>query len=179
MPLDIAVGIFLSLGVAHDFHFHASILLVLFGIGGALFPDIDNVIPLLERTTYDHRSFLHWPVLYVPFCIVFWVLNPVYGKLFTLGVLWHLLHDTIGIGWGVAWLAPFSKRKFLFPEKGRRREYGFFMTWLPEQESAMATKWHDPHWLTTWYLRPNLLAFIEYTALFVSVLALVVYYGAL
>ncbi len=177
MPLDIAIGIFISLFVTHAFSIHASALLVILGIGAALFPDLDNVIPQWRRAPYDHRNVLHWPLAYIPLSlVVFLVFGNMYGTLFSLGVLWHLVHDTVGIGWGVTWLAPFSMRKFMFPESGRRREYGWFMTWLPDEEAAMAAKWHDPHWLRNWYFTPNWLVFTECVALVCSIIALAAYY---
>lgn len=179
MPLDIASGILLSLLTAHWFGIHATLSLFAFGIGNALLPDIDNIVPFLSRVNYDHRSFFHWPLLYIPVAVIVYLMfGSLYATLFSLGILAHFIHDSIGIGWGVAWLAPFSHRKILFPEKDRRSEYGFFMTWLPEQEAAMATKYHDPDWVRTYYFRPNTLAYVEYTALLVSVLALAVYYVA-
>lgn len=175
MPLDIAVGILCSLVLAHAFGLRASLSLILFGVGSALLPDID-VLPVFRRVTYDHRSSFHWPLVYVPVAAMLLALDPLYGELFLLAICAHFIHDTVGIGWGVAWFAPFSLRKFLFPERDRRREYGWLMTWLPEEEGAMAAKYHDPHWLRTWYARPTLLAFIEYGALVCSIIALAAYY---
>ena len=179
MPLDIALGIFLSLATAHVFGIDAGAGLIMFGILCALLPDID-MLPFLSRISYDHRSFFHWPLLYVPLAIMAWLLfGALYATLFSLCILAHFVHDSIGIGWGVAWLAPFSMRKILFPEKGRRGEYGFFMTWLPEEEAAMAAKWHDPQWIKHWYCRMRLLTLIEYAAFALSILLLFVYYRAL
>ncbi len=179
MPLDIGLGIVLSLLTAHWFEIQATAGLIVFGIASILLPDID-IIPALSRIHHDHRSFFHWPLIYIPLAVlVYLFLGPLYAMLFSLCIIAHFIHDSIGIGWGVAWLAPFSQRKILFPEKDRRAAYGFFMTWLPEEEAAMAVEYHDPNWVRTWYLRPNLLACIEYTALIASIFALFVYYGAL
>ena len=123
---------------------------------------------------------LHLAHHFNPLAILVWfVCGAMYATLFSLCILAHLIHDSIGIGWGVAWLAPFSMRKILFPERGRRREYGWFMTWLLAEEAAMARKWHDPHWIKNWYFRPKFLTGVEYATLAVSIIMLFVYYGGL
>ncbi len=177
MPLDIAAGIFLSLIVGHLFAIHVNEGVFLFGIASTLFPDID-MLPILRRISYDHRSRFHWPLLYVPVATAAYLLfGSLYATLFSLGILVHFIHDTVGIGWGVAWLAPFSFRKLLFPERGRRKEYGWYMSWSPYEEAAMAAKYHDPQWIKTYYSRPNPIAYVEYTALVVSIFTLIVYYS--
>jgi LexA-binding, inner membrane-associated putative hydrolase len=176
MPLDIGVGILLSLFVAHTFGFHATLFFLLIGIFFILLPDID-IIPIFQHTDYDHRSITHYPALYILLALlVYFSAGPVYAMLFVVCIVAHFLHDTIGIGWGIAWAWPFSNRKFLFPEKGRRQEYGFFMTWFPHEEEVMAKRWHDPHWAYTYYLRPNPIAYVEYSVLLLSILVLFVYF---
>lgn len=171
MPLDIGVGILAALGVAHWFGTEPTVFLIIIGVLCALLPDID-ILPVFWRTHYDHRSWLHYPLLYVPLgVLVYMVFGSMYAALFVVCVLAHLVHDTIGIGWGVAWLGPFSKRKFLFPEKGRRQRHGFFMTWTPKEEAKMAEEFHDPQWVSHYYFRPNAIAFVEYGALILALCA--------
>lgn len=173
MPLDIGVGILLSLIVSHIFGVEPTAVFVVCGVLFALLPDID-ILPPLARVSYDHRSFLHYPAVYVPFmvAIYFWA-GPLWGTLFTLAIVLHFIHDTIGLGWGVAWLWPLTPRKFLFPGEERKADFGFFMTWLPEQEPALGAKYHKPNWLQEYYLRPNAVAYIEYGMLLVGILFLI------
>lgn len=174
MPLDIGVGILLSLGVAHWFSVPVTPLLVIVGILSTLAPDIDMFFPLLGNTKHNHRSFTHYPLTFVPIVVVaFLLLNQVYATLIALGIVAHFIHDTIGIGWGIKWAAPFSMRAYLLPNKSRRRDYGWFMSWLPQEESAMAEKYHDPHWIRTYYFRPNAIAYVEYGVLCISLFVLV------
>ena len=145
MPLDIGIGILLALGAAEFFGVQATPWLIAFGIAAALLPDIDIItIPLLGR--WHHRTHTHFPIVYVPlFILAFLVVEPLYATIFTLGVFAHLIHDTFGIGWGIAWIWPFSKRKFLlFPAKDRRERFGHI------------------NWIKQYYFRPNPLAYIEY-----------------
>lgn len=157
MPLDIGVGILLSLGVAEYFGVEATPLFILLGIACALLPDIDIItIPLLGK--WYHRTHTHFPIVYIPLAVLAFVfLAPAYAVLFTLGVYAHLIHDTIGIGHGIAWLWPFSNRKFL----------------------VLAPK--DPiptnsNWVRHYYFRPNLLAYIEYGVLLISLIALTLHF---
>lgn len=179
MPLDIGVGVLLSLAVSAGFGIEPSALFIVAGVVFALLPDLD-ILPFLWPTAYNHRSFLHYPLSWVaPVTLVYLFVGPLWGTLFLLCVTSHFIHDTIGIGWGIAWLAPFSPRKFLFPEKGRRQQHGFFMTWLPEEEKEMASEHHDPYWVKTFYFRPNPIAYVEYGVLLIAILALWLYGSAI
>jgi hypothetical protein len=178
MPLDIGVGILLALGVAEYFGSHASPWLVAFGIAAALLPDIDIItVPLLGK--WHHRTHTHFPIVWVPICaLAFFVLPPMYATLLTLGVYAHLIHDTFGIGWGIAWLWPFSGRKFLlFPSDGRSKQFGPLATWTPEEEPAIVFRYEDEHWVKRYYFRPNTLAYIEYGTLLIAFAVLAVYYA--
>ena len=157
MPLDIGVGILLSLGVAELFGVEATPLLIVFGIACALLPDIDILtIPLLGK--WHHRTHTHFPLVYIPFVILAFIfIDPVYATLFTLGVYAHLVHDTFGIGYGIAWLWPFSKRKFLF---------------FAPTDSVPS----DSNWVHHYYFRLDLLAYIEYGVLFVALLLLALHF---
>ncbi|HEY0010865.1 MAG TPA: metal-dependent hydrolase [Candidatus Paceibacterota bacterium] len=176
MPLDIGVGILLAIGGAELFGADLTPWLVLAGIAAALLPDIDVItIPLLGK--WHHRTHTHYPIVYVPLAVLAYLyLDPLYATIFTVGVFAHLVHDTFGIGWGIAWLWPYSGRKFLFfPEKGRREQLGIVATWMPEDEPPLQAAHHDVHWVRYYYFRPNTLAYIEYGTLLVALAVLVTY----
>ncbi|MDB5189988.1 MAG: hypothetical protein JWN49_314 [Parcubacteria group bacterium] len=175
MPLDIGVGILLSLGVAELFHVPATIGFILLGIGCALLPDVDIITMLFG--SWKHRTHTHYPITYIPVSIIIFALfGPIYGLLFTLAVYAHLIHDTIGIGWGIAWLWPFSSRKFLFfPDDARRKTLGTFATWTPEEEPAIKAEGSNSNWVRDFYFRPNFLAYIEYGTLLIALAALFLY----
>lgn len=177
MPLDIGVGILLSLGVAEYFGIEATPLLIAFGVACALLPDIDILtIPLLGK--WHHRTHTHFPIVYIPLALfAFIFLPPIYATLFTLGVYAHLIHDTFGIGWGIAWLWPFSKRKYLFfPPKDHYESPSHIATWLPEEEPALVSSRHRNNWVYHYYFRPNTLAYIEYGVLVASLIILALYF---
>lgn len=176
MPLDIGAGILLSLFVADYFGTEPTLFFVLLGIIFALLPDIDMISYLLrKRKHHDHRSFTHYPLLYVPASIfVFIFFGSMYGILFVLCILTHLIHDTVGLGWGISWLAPFSYRKFRFlsPTGNKNGAWEFFRTWLPQDEPKLVERQDDPSWVTTYYFRPNLIGFVEYGVLAIALLIL-------
>jgi hypothetical protein len=92
--------------------------------------------------------------------------------LYGLGVLAHLIHDTIGLGWGVAWLWPLSERKIIFFPVARMKTYGWFMSFTPEEELKLSYDYHNPNWLRHYYLRPNPVAYIEYGTFIIALIVL-------
>lgn len=177
MPLDIGVGILLALGAAEVFGVEATPWLVVLGIAAMLLPDIDLLtLPLLGK--WHHRTHTHFPILYVPLAILAFVfLDPLYATILTVGVYAHLVHDTFGIGWGIAWFWPFSQRKYLlFPEKGRQLPFGMLASWTPEEEEQLKEAPRNARWLQLYYFRPNIVAYIEYGALLVGLAALAAYF---
>jgi hypothetical protein len=173
MPLDIGVGILLALFTAHVFAITATWHVIAFGIIAALLPDIDIIT--LAWGTWRHRELTHYPLVYVPLTVlVYLAFGSAYAFLFFGCVFAHLVHDTLGIGWGISWFWPFTKRRFLFlPEKGRRARYGWFMTWLPEEQVHIIEDSSPHHWVITYYLRPSVLGAIEYGVLLIGIAALI------
>lgn len=178
MPLDIGIGILFSLGVAEYFDVKATPFLIAFGICSILLPDIDIVTTPLNGKWY-HRMVTHYPLAYLPLVgLAFIFLPSIYATLFALCIYFHLIHDTFGIGWGIAWLWPFSGRKFLlFPAKDRPEFNSLTVTWLPEEEPALVEDGHRWDWVRHYYFRSNTLAYIEYGGLLVGLLSLVLYFA--
>jgi membrane-bound metal-dependent hydrolase YbcI (DUF457 family) len=178
MPFDIGVGIFLAIYISHLFNEPLTLTLILLGIGAALLPDVDIMTMLWGR--WRHREITHYPVVYIPIvALVYLVFGAPYGTLLVLGVLIHLLHDTVGIGWGISWLWPLTNRRFLFlPAAGRMKVFGLFMSWLPKDQQKIDEEMNARNanlkedWITHYYLRPSLLGAIEYGMLVLSLLVL-------
>jgi hypothetical protein len=106
--------------------------LLLWGALFALLPDVDLVWPILRghvRAGYDHRvTLMHRPlfVLVLTCAAVSWSGTGLCLVVALLGLVWHYLHDTPD---GVAWLWPFSARKFLEPQPGQPHEKWVEETW--------------------------------------------------
>lgn len=172
MPLDIGVGILLSLYTAHAFGLEPSAPLIFFGIAAALLPDIDAVTMLWGK--WKHRQLTHYPLFWLPWAVaVYLLLGPAYAFLFFTAVYAHLVHDTFGLGWGISWLWPLTKRRFLIlPEQARRKHYGPFMTFMPEEIPTIREEPTKHGWIVQYYLRPSILGAIEYGVLLLGLVAL-------
>jgi len=175
MPLDIGVGILLSLGVSALFGTHATWPIIVFGTCSTLLPDIDIATALFGK--WKHRTATHYPLTYIPLVLLAGLLlGPFYAALFAAGVFAHFIHDTVGTGWGISWLWPITSRRFLFLPYGRRAEMGVFATWLPEQKPEWTH--HGPHtWVRTTYFRLSIVSIIEYAAFLIAAVALWRYLG--
>lgn len=128
---------------------------------------------------YDHRIYTHYPLVWIPVALLVWIIfGPVIATLLSACVLMHLVHDTIGLGWGIAWLAPFSQRKFRFlsPTGGKNGGWEFFRTWVTNEEEQMEAVQYDPHWVRNYYLRPHIIGITEYAIFLVGLAALYFYF---
>lgn len=185
MFLDIAFGICASLGIGSFFFETVPYWYVILGVVFTLLPDIDGLVWILKPSVRQkwnkiHRTYTGYPLLYIPIgIIIFIVFGKVIGILFAVCILLHHIHDTFFLGWGVMWLWPFSKRKWkAFPDKDGYITKIPITSWLPEEEENFR-KWsggHDDEWLKRYYLRPNLIAYIEYGGLLIACLWLYTYY---
>lgn len=172
MPFDIATAIFLTLYALPIFNAEFSPSVLLFAIVCALLPDID-MVPYVLRAHHrpDHRSFTHYPAVYLPLALLASIFfDPLYATLFIAGVYLHLLHDTVGIGWGIAWLWPFTPRRFRFLSPLGNGQWELYTSWMPGETPAFERT--NESWIQTYYLRPNPIGLVEYGALFVALIAL-------
>lgn len=184
MFLDIGIGILSSLGIAHAFSVEVTWMWVLVGIIFAVLPDMD-IIPYaikkfsLSRKITDHRSYTHYPIVYIPLTIfVYMGFGLPYATLFFVCIFFHLIHDTLWLGWGVAWGAPFSTRRYkFFPDKDGKITTQFLLSWDEDEEEEIYKEYHNPHWIRDFYFRPNLVAYVEYSVFLfsLSILFLVFY----
>lgn len=102
----------------------------------------------LNKLAYKHRDLLHYPMLYLPLgsLLVLLLTNYFYSLLFLLCSLLHFLHDSIGVGWGIKWLWPFSNKNFkLFSRKYPTKKRMLVVSWTPEElereVEAAGDKW--------------------------------------
>ena len=133
MFLDIAIGALLGIGVSIVSNTHLSLSLISGGVFFALLPDTDFIIhrfwrQLPPRFDYLHRDILHKPLLYIPLGagVVWWVSggSDEWTLLFVSASLWHFVHDSTGVGFGVKWLWPFSSLLYGFRHQGLARCIG-------------------------------------------------------
>jgi hypothetical protein len=158
MFMDIGFGILLSVGASWLSEAPLTPALLALGIGSALLPDIDmlwfGIGRLIGSRKADHRSFTHYPLLWVPAVGALYALfGGLVASIVAAGVALHLIHDTVGLGWGIAWLAPFSYKKYRL---------------LPVPAG-------DGRWIRAHYLRPGIIAYLEYGTLLAALACLYSY----
>jgi hypothetical protein len=179
MFLDIGAGVLFSIFIARTLDISMSLLFPIMGALFVLLPDIDMLIywyrtRVIKKPQDDHRSWTHYPVVYVPISILVYVtFGLFYGTLFTACIYFHLIHDTVWLGWGISWLWPISSRKFkCFPDKHGEISSQVLMTWTKDEEASIFTKYHNPDWVRNFYLRPNIVAYTEYSVFILSLITL-------
>lgn len=185
MFLDFGAGIFVSIFVSYFLKADISIWLILFSVACAVLPDMDFVYfyPKRHDTKYDHkhRDIIHYPLLYLPIgTIVFWlVLGKVWAIIFLLASFLHFAHDSIGIGWGVKWLFPFSKTNYSFfylvGKPPIKKKFGFIYILSQEKLPGIAQKYGDPNWVENIYYKWHPYAIVEMAIFVISLIILFFY----
>ena len=172
MFLDIGFGILIALGAIELGGITPSLWLFVFSITVCLLPDFDVFLHMrkgrdMGGEAYSHRSHFHYPLVYIPLgTILISVISLPYGLIFFFGSLLHFVHDSIGIGWGVQWLAPFNKDHFAFfyhydiyrhdlPKK-------WIYRWSPEEVPVVADQYGDKDWIRNIYFKWHPYAIVEF-----------------
>lgn len=174
MILDIAIGLLLGsyFNTGDEMNYLLMILAILF----CLLPDIDIFYYLFKKyikkvDMIEHRSWTHFPLVYVPVYFTILYIENIFNikynisTLFLLSIVWHFVHDTLFIGWGVMWGWPFSKRKYkIFPDRNGKVTGKLLLTWLPEDQENII-KWSGGSidgWLRHYYFKFNIVSALEY-----------------
>ncbi len=184
MFLDIGVGILTAIFVSKLFTLSITTLFIIGGIVFSLLVDIDYFFHLgrggTTKNAHKHRSILHRPFLYIPIGIsIILFLNQAWAVLFGLCSLAHFLHDSIGIGWGIQWLYPFTKNQYTFfyryhPPRKEKLPKKFLYVWKYGEIDMLAEKHGDEKWVENIYLRWHPYAIVEF--LFFVLATLILYF---
>lgn len=185
MFLDIGIGIFVSIFTSFVFDFEISFWLILISVFFAVAPDVDFLyfFPKRGDTKYDHnhRSIIHYPLLYLPAgTILFWmVFGNIWATVFFFSSLFHFIHDSIGIGWGVRWLYPFSNRNYaffyLYSKKIKKGLRGFIFSFSPKELSKCVSEHGDADWVKNIYYKWHPIAIVELLFFLVALIVLFLY----
>jgi hypothetical protein len=178
MPLDIGLGILIPITLSKIFGFELTNSFIYFGILFSLLPDIDFLLFKMLKLSggdHKHREILHFPILYIILgSILVYIFNQNLILLFIICSLFHFLHDSIGIGWGIQWFAPFNMNHYQFlytANKGMDRSLVY--TYKPEELDKISEKYGDKDWFRNIYLKFHPYSLFE---LFVFIISLIVLY---
>ena len=180
MFLDLGIGILISVLISKIVTVPLTSKLIAAGALFSLAPDLDVFVELVKRGRIGgrvqghHRELTHFPLTYLPFVfIVYYFAGAFYACLFGLAVLAHFLHDSVGMGWGIKWLWPFSSRSYkFFSEKDGSFSGNLVVSWRPQELKEVIAAYGDNHWFRNYYLRVHPIAVIELAVFVVSLLVL-------
>lgn len=158
MFLDIKLGILWAFFVALLFEKIITPEWILAGVVFALLPDIDFWFEYWKRGTVGgtiidlHRTLLHAPMTYIPITLFVGTYHgPAWMTLFALGIFGHHLHDSVGMGYGVRWLWPFTDHWYkFFSDKDGEIHYDFrhfFVSWNDREMRELVAKRGNDNWL--------------------------------
>lgn len=166
MPLDIGLA-FIAAVLGHTlFGLPLGAHLVVTCVVFIVLVDIDCLFRIAEKGWipgfgHEHRDWLHWPLIYMPLgtVIIWYMAGWQFGVLFLALSLAHFIHDSIGVGWGVAWLRPFSSRYYKFFSRPAEDASVTFtrlvVSWTPEEQKEVAAKYGNPYWIRDTYIYPK------------------------
>lgn len=163
----------------------------------AMSPDLDAIPELLRRGRVaaspehptDHRSGLHYPILFVVAGAAAAYLAPFWGTLVLAATLLHFVNDLYGTGWGIELLWPLSTRRFKFFSRranqlksmlvanGRfaelpvsERRLRLLVSWTRAELPLYIKTYGVDDWIPPTYLRLNAIMLVEYSLFLVALL---------
>lgn len=171
-----------------------------FGVGAVfvIFPDLIPNEWLIRQLSvgadvfggesHHHREFGHYPIVLAEFALLMWAIckwwqwDTDWVVLFAVCVTWHLLHDAIGIGWGIKPLAPFCdySLKFCVDDANGNSLQHLVVWWSPEdlaKAQALAAERAvpgEPDWFHRIYLSWHWNSALEYAAFIVGMIKLLI-----
>lgn len=171
MFLDIGVGILA--GIIFQYNADFNWYFLLFTLTVALLPDIDMLWYWYakkygkkgkQKVLDNHRSYTHYPIVYLPLALILYIyFGQNIATVFVLLILYHFTHDTLFIGWGVKWFWPISDRSFkIFPDRNGKVTSRLMLSWLPSEEGNIKEWSGSSDWVKAFYMRPNIVTYIEY-----------------
>ena len=169
MLFDIGTGILISIGISWFFNVELTRSLIAMGVFLVLVPDFDFLVELFKHGSVggkeirEHRQISHFPLTYIPVVIVVFLLwGTMWASFVGLCLFAHFLHDSVGIGWGIMWLWPFSHNAFkCFSEKNGAFSTRLFVAWSPEEVKKLAAS-GDPNWFRNIYMRAHPINVMEF-----------------
>ena len=157
---------------------------LLFNIFCNYLPDIDIPIELLMRGRLGgkkhgfHRELTHYPLLYIIISLLLLLIFDYRWILILLaGVYTHFLLDSMGAGWGIKWLWPFSddRIKLLANQKTGMLSNNFIARWNKKEFLELSKKYGDDNWFRNLYLKPSATLAFEFIVLSTGIIVFFLY----
>ncbi|HBI25204.1 MAG: hypothetical protein UT41_C0003G0104 [Candidatus Wolfebacteria bacterium GW2011_GWC2_39_22] len=186
MLADIGLGIFVALIASNLFGIEVSAQLAGISVLFALLPDADFLVHAIAhrkvggKYAHVHRDLFHYPLLYLGIGGVFAALfGAAWFFVFMAASLAHFIHDSMGIGWGIKWMYPFSKKiSKLFSTKEGDLSMNASATWSEKELEKVAEEKGNEHWIRDVYFRWHPVGVIENVVFIVAIVTLLyVIYG--
>lgn len=183
MPLDLAFGLTAAWLLARFYGTPFPQTTLLLGAVFAVLPDIDFPIEWLSRGTVGgkklgfHREITHYPLIYLPIiAMIAFLAGSFWAILLSLGLIFHFLHDSLGMGWGVKWLWPFDRRNFkFFSDKNGAWSLNPIAAWEADELSIKVAEHGDPDWIKHYLNSRTLL--IEAAIFILAIIAIALFRG--
>ncbi len=182
---DFGHGILLTILLLILFDVEPSILYFLLGIIFSILPDLDGITEFLRYKKIDagehgdHRDGLHYPLAWIAVGIVFILIKPFIGTLFTLCVVVHFINDSWGTGWGIEWLWPFNHRSYkLFSRNNVDADVTLSQLvtlWDPQSKNDTAKRLGNRNWVDDIYGHVTKISVVEYGTFILALFALAIY----
>ena len=178
MFMDIGFSLIYAVLVTLFFREDLNLTIVLLSVVFGLLPDFDVSVEIFQQGMLKgngdrfHRTLTHFPILYVPIIpVVFLRYGSFWGVLFSVNIISHFLHDSVGSGWGLKWLWPFSKRSykiFSHPIHGKLSR-NFIVSWGQEELKISIEKYGDKNWIKNLYLTFSNTLILELVVFFTGI----------
>ncbi len=182
MFMDIGLSLIYAVLISNFFHLDLNLTIILLSVVFGLLPDLDVSVEIFQEGMLKgngdrfHRTLTHFPILYIPIIpVVFFKYGGFWGALFTVNIISHFLHDSVGSGWGLKWLWPFSKRSYKIfsnPIHGKLSR-NFIVSWSQEELKISIEKYGDKNWVKNLYLTFSNTLILELIVLFTGIIVLI------
>ncbi|MBI2454367.1 MAG: metal-dependent hydrolase [Parcubacteria group bacterium] len=182
MFLDFGLGILSAVLFSRIFSWPLQADFVMAGVVFSVLMDLDFFIYVLKNGSahkiHRHRDIFHYPLIYIPLGTSFiWLYDFHWAILFATCSLWHFIHDSVGIGWGVRWLYPFGKDYYTFlyryqPPDRPSFPLKLFHKWKHNEIDELAEQYGDPNWFRNIYLKLHPYAVFEFLVFIAALIVL-------
>ncbi|MFH1175196.1 MAG: metal-dependent hydrolase [bacterium] len=185
MFADFGLGIIAVIISTFLFKIQPTVWMFLFSIFFCVAPDIDFICYFSKRGDkkydHEHRNLIHYPLIYLSLGYLLFLVffGRIWAFIFILSSFFHFAHDSIGIGWGVKWLYPFSNNNFaffyLYSKKIKKGLRKIIFCFSDEEQKEISKMHGDSDWVNNIYYKWHIIAKIEFIIFIVAIFMLIFY----